>query len=196
MGDPDFERLLDWFEGRLDSDEADEIERLLADPESERARETVAWIRSLHQSRVEMMFPEPPAELGGRLRSLFTGRRRDEADHFLAGLVGGDYVGAATAKTRAVGFHTPEQLAYLSPSIDVVMEITRTGHERVRVSGQLLPGEGSAAVFEVRPGTGDPTRAEEFGEFVLEAVHTSVRFIRITSATLSLDIPVNLAESA
>ena len=196
MDEPDFESLLNWVEGRLDAKEAAEVERYLDDPEHTQARQTVAWIRALHESRAEMMFPEPPHALRGRLNTLFSGRQRDQADRFLAGLLDEHTLASAAPATRAVGQHAPNQLAYLSPALDVIFEITRTGSEYVRVEGQLLPKDGPAAGFEIRAGSDIAVRTREFGEFALESVNISVRAIRISWVGGTLNIPVDLREQA
>lgn len=193
--DVDFERLLDWVEGRLDTVAAEHVRHAVADADpSNGSSKAVDWIRSFHEQRRAIAYPEPPAVLRARLHSLFDGRRRDEADRFLAELVSDSRAEDAVTGVRGAASTAAEQLVYLSVRADVVLDVTSTGPRLFSIRGQVLPNVGSAAGYEIRAGSDDPVTTDRNGVFTLTDVPDSLRVIHVRADDLTLDVPVDLRE--
>ncbi|MGN6250467.1 MAG: hypothetical protein ACTHNS_01495 [Marmoricola sp.] len=72
---PSFTELVDWLEERLPHERAAEVEAAVADGDAD-LHDSVAWIRGFHHDRLALPLQPVPADLQGRLRSVFTERRR------------------------------------------------------------------------------------------------------------------------
>ena len=181
MSSPSFATLLDWLEGRLDPDTASQVSDHVASGDR-RTRSRVRWLTDFLGIARAFPAPEPPPVVRQHLRQYF--RRWHKAqealradplvvqaavlfdsrqDLALAGVRGGDESDEAyhLAFTTAVG--------------DLVVDVRRVADGRVRLNGQVLPGDPEAApVFTAEAaGRGFSVRTvdgDELGRFTLAEV--------------------------
>jgi hypothetical protein len=180
-GRPDFGKLLDWCEGRLDPRTAEQVAAQVAGGD-ERTRRTVDWLRSFLGTTQALPLHEPPpivrqslgryfgrwsraqAELGRQpravhVRLLFDSRQ----DLALAGV--------RSCAGEDEDFH----LAYTAEECDLLVDVYRLGTGLVRLDGQVLLAESQEApIFEASvagPGFVVRTRdGDELGRFSLRDV--------------------------
>lgn len=204
---PGFDELLDWLEGRLPPTAADRLAARVATA-GEATRDTVAWLRRFLATAQDFPLHEPPpivrqnlaqhfarwsraqAELGQRPREvrarlLFDSRQ----DLALAGVRAGADDGDAA------------HLAYTTDDGDLLLDVYRTGQDRIRLDGQvLLADPGDAPVFEATltaPGATVRTKdGDELGRFRLAGVPEAPCELRASNGLITIVADVDLSPGA
>lgn len=181
MSQPSFATLLDWLEGRLDRTTASQVSDRVANGDR-RTRSAVGWLQGFLDTARAFPAPEPPPIVRQHLRQHFVRWHKAQAalradplvveaavlfdsrqDLALTGVRGGDEADDA--------YH----LAYTTAVADLVIDVRRVADGRVRLDGQVLPGDPEAApVFTARAsGPGFRVRTvdgDELGRFTLADV--------------------------
>ena len=211
MDDLTFERLIDWAEGRLDPADAMLVRQAVdsvraaadagsSDPKVERIRAEIDWIESFQRQRRAVTFPDLPAGLSGRLDALFSGRRRHEADHFLAELVRDSHAGTEPGAVRGVSTCEQQQLVYLVGDVDLVLDVTYDGSMTCAIHGQVFVAGGSVEGLEVGASAEGFVRTDRTGSFRLPGVAVSATSISVRGeggcGRVDIDVPIDLTESA
>lgn len=175
--DSDFERLLDWAEGRLGPAEAAAVDRAVAVGDAS-TRAAVAWVEGFLRAAEAGTAAEPPAYLHELLIRRFEDRMRVSqppglVERLRAALTFDSGLGAAPAGARGVldTAGTERHLVYSTPALDLALDLY-AADEGVRVDGQVLPADqADDAVATLRLLRGDAevaaTTADDLGEFTL-----------------------------
>jgi hypothetical protein len=180
---PGFATLLDWLEGRLDAADASQVSAGVAEGDDE-TRATVSWLEGFLATARSFPAPEPPPIVRQNLRQHFARWSRAQAalraepqlvhvtplfdsrqDLALAGFRGGDEAEEA--------YH----LAFTTDLADLVIDVRRIADGRVRLDGQVLLGDSSAATVFAAEAVGPGFRVrtvdgDELGRFTLPEVPT------------------------
>ena len=178
---PSFATLLDWLEGRLDAAEASKVSAKVADGDR-RTRAAVHWLQGFLATARAFPAPEPPPIIRQNLRQHFVRWRRAQValraqpDVVDAGLLFDSRQDLVQAGVRG-GAETDDayHLAFSTDVADLVIDVRRITAGRVRLDGQVLPGDPAAApVFTAEvTGPGFHLRTvdgDELGRFTLPEV--------------------------
>lgn len=178
-GKIEFERLVDWAEGRLPVEEAREVEDLLAGSDEE-TRAEAAWLRAFVRVAEETVLSEPPPGLRGALVELFDeyaeGRRRPGPLGRLVARLAFDGGLQPAFGMRSTETSGSRQLIYSSAEADVALNLwRRRGDESFDMDGQVLllddPEPGPLAIGLTAEGAAvGATTTDELGDFVFENV--------------------------
>jgi hypothetical protein len=178
---PSFATLLDWLEGRLDAAEAAQVSANVGKADR-RTRAAVHWLQGFLATAQAFPAPEPPPIIRQNLRQHFLRWRkaqialRAEPDVVQAGLLFDSrqdlvQTGVRGGQEADGAYH----LAFTTDVADLVIDVQRIGNDRVRLDGQVLPGDPAAApVFTAEViGQGFRLRTvdgDELGRFALPEV--------------------------
>ena len=142
-----FERLLDWVEGRLPAQEAEAIAQQLATnqaAQNQAAQTIVEWLQAFRQVSHQLVLAAPPPALRQGLVQQFAEyveRQRPPSllRRLLASLQFDSTGQPALAGARAGGGSATQQLVYTSEDADIMLSSQRqqTG-QQVQLFGQLL----------------------------------------------------------
>ena len=178
---PSFATLLDWLEGRLDAAEASQVSAKVADGDR-RTRAAVHWLQGFLATARAFPAPEPPPIIRQNLRQHFVRWRkaqvalRAEPDVVDAGLLFDSRQDLVQAGVRG-GEETEGayHLAFTTDVADLVIDVRRIGDGRLRLDGQVLPGDPAAAPVFTAEATAPGFRlrtvdGDELGRFTLPGV--------------------------
>jgi hypothetical protein len=180
-GRPDFPRLLDWLEGRLDAGQAERVAARVAEAD-ERTLRTVDWLRGFLTTARELPLEEPPPIVRQSLKQYFARWSRTQAvpvpepRRVRAELLFDSRRDTALAGVRAAaGDDDAIHLAYTAKQGDLLIDVYRAGTAAVRLDGQVLLAEPQGApIFEASvSGPGFTVRTvdgDELGRFTLHEV--------------------------
>lgn len=175
----EFERLVNWAEGRLSAEEAGEVERLLALADEE-TRAEAAWLRAFGRMAGDTVISDPPADLRAALITRFDEhveeRLRPGPLRRLAARLTFDGGLQPAFGVRSAGTSGSRQLVYSSEGVDVALNLwRRRGDGGFDVDGQvLLIDDPEPGPLDVRLLAGEDevglTTADELGDFAFEDV--------------------------
>lgn len=178
----EFERLVEWVEGRLTGEEGREVERRVRDA-GESTRAEVEFLRTFYETSAETILEDPPPHLRSELERRFeehVGRRRGHGSlrRLLATLAFDGGLRATTAGARSASINGAErQLVYTTDVADIALNVRpRRGEEGLDLEGQVLPGAGEAdpGSFSVRllreTTEVQSTGTDDLGEFAFEGI--------------------------
>lgn len=175
----EFERLVDWAEGRLSAEEAGEVEQLLARADEE-TRAEAAWLRAFGRMAEDTVISDPPAELRESLITRFDEhveeRLRPGPLRRLAARLTFDGGLQPAFGMRSAGTSGSRQLVYSSEGADVALNLwRRRGDGGFDVDGQvLLLDDPEPGPFDVRLLADEDevgvTTTDELGDFAFEEV--------------------------
>lgn len=203
MSSPSFASLLDWLEGRLDPDTASQVSERVGSGDR-RTRSRVRWLTDFLGTARAFPAPEPPPAVRQHLRQYF--RRWHKAQEALrsdplvveAAVLFDSRQDLALAGVRG-GDETDEayHLAFTTEVGDLVVDVRRVADGRVRLDGQVLPGDPEAApVFTAEvSGTGFRVRTvdgDDLGRFTLAAVPTGPCRLEVSNGHLTMWAALNL----
>jgi hypothetical protein len=202
-GGPSLATLLDWLEGRLDSEQAAQVSARVAEGDS-RTRASVQWLQGFLATARAFPAPAPPPIVRQNLRQHFVRWSKARAalradpqlvdatllfdsrqDLALAGVRGGDEAEEA--------YH----LAFTTDVADLVLDVRRIGEGQVRLDGQVLLGDPSSApVFAASaagPGfTARTIDGDELGRFTLPAVPVGRCRLEVSNGEIVLRAELDL----
>lgn len=203
MSQPSFATLIDWLEGRLDTDESARVSARLAAGDG-RTRSAVRWLQDFLGMARAFPAPEPPPIVRQNLRQHFL--RWHKAQEALragpllveAALLFDSRQDLAVAGVRGAA-ETDEayHLAYTTAGCDLVVDVRRVADGRVRLDGQVLPGDPEAApVFSAEAsGSGFTVRTvdgDELGRFTLADVPAGPCRLEVSNGETTLRTKLNL----
>jgi hypothetical protein len=175
----DFERLVEWLEGRLSNAEAQEVATQLASADAA-TQADAAWLRQFFDITRGLAPAEPPAELTKRLERRFTtfaqGRRSSPWQRFVATLSFDSHKTLAARGARAAGPGEQRQFLYETEYATVAFTLQHREQGRLfDLLGQFMPADESEVdlirVYLLRDGVEfDSTVTDDLGEFFLPAV--------------------------
>jgi hypothetical protein len=202
-GGPSFATLLDWLEGRLDSEQAAKVAALVADGDS-RTQATVQWLQGFLATARSFPAPEPPPIVRQNLRQHFArwsaarAALRAEPHEVDATLLFDSRQDLALAGVRG-GDETEEvyHLAFTADVGDLVIDVRRVSDGQVRLDGQVLLGNPAAApVFTAQAaGPGFTVRTvdgDELGRFTLPEVPTGRCRLEVSNGEIILRAELEL----
>lgn len=207
-----FERLLDYVEGRLPEGEARTVEERLAVADESTLAE-LEWLRAFARTSDRLVLDRPPSEVREELVrrfSAYAGERREEANReaveepgffrrVLAALTFDSDTGLAMAGIRSAGGGSSRQLVYSAEVAEIALDVQkRPGNGRLDLYGQVLPTvDESPDLFSVQLLRDDKevglTTADELGEFSFEGIDPGTYEIVLSAAQIEFLItPVEL----
>lgn len=146
MSDPvelNFERLLDWVEGRLVAREAEAVAQQVAT--SQEAQATVEWIQAFRRVSGQLVLTAPPLAVRQELVQQFAeyAARQQPSTlwrRLLAALQFDSALQPAPAGMRSGGGNIARQLVYTSDDADIMLNSqARKADQRFNLFGELLP---------------------------------------------------------
>lgn len=180
---PTFAELIDWVEGRLDDDAAEEIADYVA-KDDETTRADVAWIRAFLAASESMTLERPPARVREVLRRRFESyaETRQSPGFFrriIATLTFDSGRRPAVAGIRSAATEGMQrQFIFTTDIAEVALNVQpRMDDDRIDIVGQVFASdevaleELSIQLLQEQTGVG-LTSADELGEFTLNAVPT------------------------
>lgn len=198
----EFSPLLDWVEGRLSPQAAQDMELLLAGA-NEQTRETVAWLRNFVRARQAVTFADPPAATHQLLRERFAAYAAERREPgLLQRLVAALSFDSLLQPAAAVGMRTaggasfqPRQMVFSCAVADIALNVHRRPHDdHIDVSGQIFPhgtvtpsGWGVLLIGDTGP---DATHTDDLGEFAFEAVSPGDYTISLETRRLAITMPM------
>jgi hypothetical protein len=202
---PSFATLVDWLEGRLDAAEAAQVSAKVGKADR-RTRAAVHWLQGFLATAQAFPAPEPPPIIRQNLRQHFLRWRkaqialRAEPDVVHAGLLFDSrqdlvQTGVRGGQQADGAYH----LAFTTDVADLVIDVQRIGNDRVRLDGQVLPGDPAAApVFTAEViGQGFRLRTvdgDELGRFTLPGVPTGRSRLEVSNGETTLRAGLDLTE--
>lgn len=198
----EFERLVDWAEGRLSAEEAEEVEQLLARADEE-TRAEAAWLRAFGKMAGDTVISDPPADLREALITRFDEfteeRPRPGPLRRLAARLTFDGGLQPAFGVRSAGTSGSRQLVYSSEAVDVALNLwRRRGDGGFDVDGQvLLIDDPEPGPLDVRLLAGEDevgaTTADELGDFAFEDVPPGSYKVLVRGAGVEIRLsPVEL----
>ena len=204
MSSPSFGTLLDWLEDRLDRPAAAQVADQVAGGDA-RTRSRVRWLRGFLGTARAFPAPEPPPAVRQHLRQYF--RRWHKAQEALrahplvveADLLFDSRQDLALAGVRG-GAESEEayHLAFTTAVGDLVVDVRRVADGRVRLDGQVLPGDPEAApVFTAEAsGTGFRVRTvdgDDLGRFTLADVPAGPCRLEVSNGDMTVWAALHLS---
>ena len=201
----EFERLLDWVEGRLPDDEAQAVAQqiALAGPT---AQAQVKWLRAFLELGEQVQLAAPPPSVRADLEQRFVAYAQGRTlpgffQRITAALSFDSTLQRPAFGMRAAGDDAQRQLVFSSPPAEVALDILpRTRDLKFDLLGQILPRDaaldpGACAVQLLRNDREvSITMADDLGEFVFEGLEPGDYRMLIAAGTLEIDLPtVHLA---
>jgi hypothetical protein len=202
-GEPSFATLLDWLEGRLDSEHAAQVLAWVAEGDS-RTQASVQWLQGFLATARAFPAPAPPPIVRQNLRQHFVrwskARAALRADPQLVDATLLFDSRQDLALTGVRGGDEPEEayhLAFTTDVADLVLDVRRIGNGQVRLDGQVLLGdtsgapvfaaEAAGAEFIVRTVDGD-----ELGRFTLLEVPAERCRLEVSNGEILLRAELDL----
>jgi len=200
---PSFATLLDWLEGRLDAAEASQVSAKVANGDR-RTRAAVHWLQGFLATARAFPAPEPPPIIRQNLRQHFVRWRKAqvalnaEPDLVSAGLLFDSrqdlvQTGVRGGEEAEGAYH----LAFTTDVADLVIDVRRIGDGRLRLEGQVLPGDPAAAPVFTAEVIGSAFRArtvdgDELGRFTLPEVPTGRCLLEVSNGETMLRAELDL----
>lgn len=203
MSQPSFATLLDWLEGRLDTDQRAQVSARVAAGDG-RTQSAVGWLRSFLGLAQAFPAPEPPPIVRQNLRQHFL-RWHKAQEALRAGplLVEGALLFDSRQDLALVGVRGGDEteetyhLAFTTEVADLVLDVRRVAAGQVRLDGQVLPGDPAAApVFTAKAaGPGFTVRTvdgDELGRFTLAGVPAGPCRLEVSNGETTVRTVLNL----
>lgn len=200
--DPQFNRMLDWLEGRLSEEESAALEQELESADAARRAE-LSWLRAFLDASADFRDAAPPPALRERLRGSF----RD----FQASQPGGGFfqriVAALTFDSQgqfaAVGIRSAtaegsrRQFLFETDIAEVVLNLQTAPEDgSLSLFGQIFPlGEISPDAFTIQVTDADETTdfglavSDELGEFLIRSLPEGVHRVLIEADGYQIILP-------
>ena len=192
-----FTTLVDWSEGRLSTDRADQVQAAVAarDPE---VLASIAWLNHFHYHAAAMPLRVPPASVRRKLHEHFVNYSAARAKEdlkikaILLDLTFDSRVDRPLSAVRSAGTVSDTvHLAYGNDEADLVLAVEPQDDGTFLVEGQvMLVQDGRVAVFTVSVGgpsaKGGAVQCDDLGRFTLEAVPASANRLTICADELTL----------
>ncbi len=195
---PTFRELLDWVEGRLDTQAAASFEERVAAADIETQR-TITWIRSFLEESRRQPLESPPPIVRQRLRQAFAGRAgaAQRVERLVAELTFDSRLGPELVGVRAVSgddrYGGPYQLAFRAGAIDILLDVSASSGT-YRLDGQVFAPDQTAEVWVVTAEGEGTTRTDiggdELGSFSVAGILGVPQRLLLSNGVVEIDIPV------
>jgi hypothetical protein len=147
MNAHDFEQLLNWIEGRLSDEEAQEVETRLKIADNE-TQSLVKWLQEFRHLNQNYLLAAPPDDLDKTLYDIFTKKAKTKRQprffqRLLASLTFDSYQQLALAGVRSASAQKSErQFVYSADLADITLDLQWLAPEKqIRLNGQLFPAD-------------------------------------------------------
>lgn len=176
-----FERLVDWVDGRLSEEEAAAVEKQVATAD-ETARANIAWLRAFARASKAAPLASPPPEVRAELIRRFEAHARERRQpglfqRLIASLTLDSGSQLVTAGLRSVDAQSSQrQLVYSTEIADVALNVqARLYDKHLDITGQVFPrGQAATVAFSIQllrdAAEFGLTTTDELGEFAFEAI--------------------------
>ncbi len=176
-----FERLVDWVDGRLSEEEAAAVEKQVATAD-ETARANIAWLRAFARASKAAPLASPPPEVHAELIRRFEAHARERRQpglfqRLIASLTLDSGSQLVTAGLRSVDAQSSQrQLVYSTEIADVALNVqARLYDKHLDITGQVFPrGQAATVAFSIQllrdAAEFGLTTTDELGEFAFEAI--------------------------
>jgi hypothetical protein len=200
---PDFGTLLDWLEGRLESDTAERVAAYVAEAD-ERTHRTVDWLRGFLRTAETLPLHEPPPIVRQSLNQYFArwSRTRPELDQaprevHVQLLFDSRQDLALTGVRAAASEDDVIHLVYGAEEGDLLIDAYRIDGGSVRLDGQVLLAEPRGApIFEASVTGSDYTMrtkdGDELGRFSLRGVREGHCQLRASNGVIMIVADIGL----
>jgi hypothetical protein len=196
--DVEFNRLLDWVEGRLSEGEARAVEELVA--EDSAARADVAWLRAFERVSEETVIASLPSEIREELIERFEAYAEGKQhpgllQRLVATLTFDSNLRPALGLRAAAAPESQRQLVYSTDAADVALHVRTRPHDGLfDLNGQIFPANSAdSGTFGVQllEGTSEvaTTATNDLNEFTFEAVSPGVYEVLASSDRVEIRIP-------
>ena len=198
-----FATLLDWLEGRLDAAEAASVSARVVDGDR-RTKATVHWLQGFLATARAFPAPEPPPIIRQNLRQHFLRWSKAQAAlRVRPDLVDASLLFDSRQDLALAGFRGGEDpdnayhLAFTTDVADLVIDVRRIGDDRLRLEGQVLPGDPAAAPVFTAEVIGPHFRArtvdgDELGRFTLPEVPAGRCLLEVSNGETMLRAQLDL----
>ncbi len=207
-----FERLVNWLDGRLSEEEAAAVEKQVATAD-ETARANIAWLRAFAKASDATTLASPPPEVRAELVRRFEAHVRERRQpgffqRLIASLTLDSGSQLVTAGLRSVDAQPSQrQLVYSTDIADVALNVqARLYDKHLDIIGQVFPsGEAATIALASRRNRAFSvqllrdaaefglTTTDELGEFAFEAIPPGVYEIVLSAEQAEILIaPVEL----
>ncbi len=195
---PEFEKLIDWLEGRLTPEEAQLVSEQMAAADAA-AHEDVAWLEKFYRASQNQTVAEPPSYVTERLEKRFanyaaTRRHPSLWQRFMARLSFDSRLTLATGIRAAATADNQRQLVYETDLASVALTLQQRTHDpHLDLLGQLLPTQAieadlvRVALFQEQVEF-DSTMTDDLGEFTLTALPTGLYTLILTGDQYEIKI--------
>jgi hypothetical protein len=195
-----FERLLDWIEGRLTTEDAQAVTQAVAEADAT-IQDQVRWLRAFGRLQSSVILATPPP----RVRTVLTERFAQYAQarqrptffqRISAALSFDSALRPAFAGLRSSETAADRQLVFATPLADIALNLQpRLGDESIDLIGQVLPNvadvAASAFVVQVAQGAVEfgITQTDELGEFTFTGLAPAVYQVVLSADDLEIELP-------
>ncbi|MBI3241836.1 MAG: carboxypeptidase regulatory-like domain-containing protein [Chloroflexi bacterium] len=199
-----FERLVDWVDGRLSEEEAATVARQVATAD-EATQADLNWLRAFATASAATALAAPPPEVRAELiRRFETLAREQRGPSFFQRLIASltldsEAQFAATGLRSAGAQGSQRQLIYSTEIADIALNVQpRLYDKHLDITGQVFPGKqaasGNFSVQLLREAAEfGLTTTDELGEFAFEAIPPGVYEIVLSAEQAEILIaPVEL----
>jgi hypothetical protein len=201
MSDPvelNFERLLDWVEGRLPAQEAEAVAQQITT--SQEAQAIVEWIQAFRRVSGQLVLTTPPSAVRLELVQQFAeyAARQQQPTlwrRLLASLQFDSALQPAPAGTRSGGGNITRQLVYTSADADIMLNSqARKAEQSFNLFGELLPNrtdlmpdEFCAQLLQSEQEVAI-TMLDDLGQFSFEGLARGDYQLILSSATVEIEL--------
>ena len=197
--DEEFERLMDWVEGRLSEGEARAVEEQVA-AAGGATRADVAWLRAFARVSEDTVIATPPSRVRDALVERFYAYAEGKQhpgllQRLVATLTFDSTMQPAPGLRAASAQEAQRQLVYSTDAADVAMVVRpRPRDGLLDLYGQILPADSpDSGIFGVQLLEGSSevatTATNALGEFTFEAVPPGVYEVLVGSDRVEIRIP-------
>lgn len=200
-GQPQFHKLVDWVEGRLDQDESAEIARLVAISAADE-KATVNWIRNFIAAGRSMPMATPPPELHNELEMAFLRRIAPwrPSQYLDASLDFDSNNYGATSGMRSTEAPTSNHLIFDAGPVRLALDIVHPRHGLCDIQGVVLwanpedNADRTELLFASSQSILHSTRCASDGAFQLEGLSSGVDEIWIVRGGhhIRAELPVHV----
>lgn len=200
--DINFERVLDWIEGRFPQDEARAVEKEV-ETAGEEARREVEWLMAFSNVSEKTVLDTPPPEVRETLSRRFASYAEEQRQpgifgRIVATLTFDSDTRPAMAGFRSAASQSSRQLVYDAEVAEIALNVRGRGNGHVDVYGQVFPDvdeDPDAFSVQLLKGTEEIglTSADELGEFTFERVEPGTYEMVLSAAQIEFLIaPVEI----
>jgi hypothetical protein len=194
----EFQKLVDWVEGKLTAEESAQIELQLqtADEETQAA---VAWLKSFLEISATIVLDDPPEKVQQVLKKQFSSQNQSKGlsgtfERLIAVLTFDSNQQTAVPGVRSAALQSAErQLIYSTDMADIALNIQPgPSPEQLQLFGQLFPLNETQEICSVQLSHDDDeqylTTTDDLGEFNFPEINPGTYELIISNAQFEIII--------